>query len=176
MSRTYLPPYRPAFRTFSITPRRQAAEVPDEFINAIKHTALFQKLADKPDALKALSDLYALTKEMGAFSLLVRLVGSGLYYEVTRVVLTIEGLDINSTTPPSQYQMFKLVANRRFMRAVKRVMKELNEAGLKTNSDVRGSRLLLVGCPSVVTHICLPFLGCAARNYGPDTGKTSKKR
>ena len=84
MSRTYLPPYRPAFRTFSITPRRQAAEVPDEFLNAIKHTALFQKLADKPDALKALSDLYALTKEMGALSLLVRFCVLRLYYKVTR--------------------------------------------------------------------------------------------
>ncbi|KAI0248698.1 hypothetical protein BJV78DRAFT_1233656 [Lactifluus subvellereus] len=109
VSRTYRPAHRPAFRTLSTTPRRQAAEVPDDFINAIKHTALFQKLADKPDALKALSDLYALTKEMG--------------------------LDINSTTPPSQYQMFKLVTNRRFVRAVKRVMEELNAAGFKMNSD-----------------------------------------
>ena len=52
-------------RTFSTTPGRLAEEVPDDFINAIKHTSLFKKLADKPDALKALSDLYALTKEMG---------------------------------------------------------------------------------------------------------------
>jgi hypothetical protein len=62
----YRPTHRDAFRTFSTTPRRLAAEVPDDFINAIKHTSLFQKLADKPNALKALSDLYALTKEMGA--------------------------------------------------------------------------------------------------------------
>ena len=48
------------------------------------------------------------------------------------------GLDINSTTnPPSQYQMFKLVTNRKFVRAAKRVMEELNAAGLKMNSDVR---------------------------------------
>jgi hypothetical protein len=62
----YRPVQRQAFRTFSTTARRLATEVPDDFINAIKHTALFQKLADKPNALKALSDLYALTKEMGA--------------------------------------------------------------------------------------------------------------
>jgi hypothetical protein len=62
----YRPTQTHAFRTFSTTPRRLAAEVPDDFINAIKHTALFQKLADKPDALRALSDLYALTKDMGA--------------------------------------------------------------------------------------------------------------
>ena len=48
-----------------------------------------------------------------------------------------KGLDINSTTPPSQYQMFKLVTNRKFVRAAKRVMEELNAAGLKMNSDVR---------------------------------------
>jgi hypothetical protein len=53
-------------RTFSTTPRRLASEVPDDFIDTIKHTELFKKLADKPKALKALSDLYELTKEMGA--------------------------------------------------------------------------------------------------------------
>jgi hypothetical protein len=57
---------RDALRTFSTTPRRLASEVPDEFIDAIKHTELFKKLADKPQALKALSDLYELAKDMGA--------------------------------------------------------------------------------------------------------------
>ncbi|KAI0265131.1 hypothetical protein BC834DRAFT_880256, partial [Gloeopeniophorella convolvens] len=98
-----------ALRAFSTTPARRAAEVPDEFVNAIKHTALFQKLADKPEALKALSDLYDLTKQMG--------------------------LDINAATPPSQFQMFRLVTNRRFMRGVKRVMGELSAAGFKFDSD-----------------------------------------
>jgi hypothetical protein len=78
-ARYYRPTQIHAFRTFSTTPRRLAAEVPDDFINAIKHTALFQKLADKPNALKALSDLYSLTKEMGAiFSLFPRDVCVGL--------------------------------------------------------------------------------------------------
>ncbi|KAH9062212.1 hypothetical protein EDB87DRAFT_1787848 [Lactarius vividus] len=108
-SRLHRPVHHYSFRAFSTTPRWQAAEVPDDFIDAIKHTTLFHKLADKPNALKALSDLYSLTKDMG--------------------------LDINSTTPPSQYQMFKLVSNRRFVRAAKRVMEELNAAGLKMNSD-----------------------------------------
>ena len=68
--------YQPTHRrdalrtTFSTTPTRLASEVPDDFIDAIKHTELFKKIADKPKALKALSDLYELTKEMGAvFSL-----------------------------------------------------------------------------------------------------------
>jgi hypothetical protein len=74
LSRTLRHQYRPthldAFRSFSTTPIRLASEVPDDFINAIKHTELFKKLADKPNALKALSELYALTKEMGATVLL----------------------------------------------------------------------------------------------------------
>ena len=65
---------RDALRTtFSTTPRRQASEVPDDFIDAIKHTEFFKKIADKPKALKALSDLYELTKEMGAVVFLLLL-------------------------------------------------------------------------------------------------------
>ncbi len=52
--------------SFSTTPRLLASELPDDFINVIKDTELFKRLADKPKALKALSDLYELTKEMGA--------------------------------------------------------------------------------------------------------------
>ena len=71
----YRPTHRDPFRTFSTTPRGLASEVPDDFINAITHTPLFQKLTDKPNALKVLSDLYALTKKMGTappFQLLFR--------------------------------------------------------------------------------------------------------
>jgi hypothetical protein len=64
------------------------------------------------------------------------------------IASTLKGLDFDSTTPPSQYQMFKLVTNRKFVRAVKRVMEELNAAGLRLKSDVRtlsiGSPWLLV--------------------------------
>ena len=67
--------HRDAFRTFLTTPRCLASEVPDDFIDSIKHTLLFQKLADKLNALKVLSDLYALNKMMGMappFQLLFR--------------------------------------------------------------------------------------------------------
>ncbi|KAN0126610.1 hypothetical protein V8E52_000250 [Russula decolorans] len=100
---------RDALRTFSTTPRRLASEAPDEFIDAIRHTELFKKLADKPKALKALSDLYELSKEMG--------------------------IDINSMTPPSEIRMFQFVTNMRLMRVVKRVIDELKAAGFKMNSD-----------------------------------------
>ena len=69
------------------------------------------------------------------------------FFPLARLFFTLKkGLDINSTTPPSQYQMFKLVTNRKFVRAVKRVMEELNAAGLKMNSDVRTPRLVARGC------------------------------
>ncbi len=168
VSRIYRPVHRYSFRAFSTTPRWQAAEVPDDFINAIKHTALFKKLADKPNALKALSDLYSLTKDMGAyFHALCPVFFRGAYSCVADTT-SPEGLDINSTTPPSQYQMFKLVTNRRFVRAVKRVMDELNAAGLKLNSDVC---TLLLAC----SYLCLTLvrLGCTAGDYGIDTRETT---
>jgi hypothetical protein len=165
-SRTYRPAHSYSFRSFSTTPRWQAAEVPDEFINAIKHTTLFQKLADKPNALKALSDLYSLTKEMGAY--LRALCPVFLRGEYCESLTSSEGLDINSTTPPSQYQMFKLVTNRRFVRAVKRVMEELNAAGFKLNSDV--CTLLLL---AHTLHLTIVRLGCIAGDYGIDTRETT---
>ena len=67
----YQSTHRRDVRTFSTTPRLLASEVPDDFVNAIKHTELFKKLADKPKALKALSDLYEVTQEMGAVKILL---------------------------------------------------------------------------------------------------------
>ncbi|KAI0053085.1 hypothetical protein FA95DRAFT_1475875, partial [Auriscalpium vulgare] len=91
------------------TPRRQAAEVPDDFINQIKHTDLFKKLADKPEALKSISDLAELVKSLG--------------------------IDISSTTPPSNMQMFRLATNRKFIKSVKGVMAELKKAGVDLSSE-----------------------------------------
>jgi hypothetical protein len=128
---------RDALRTFSTTPRRLASEVPDDFVDAIRHTELFKKLADKPKALKALSDLYELAKEMGAvFPLPFR----SLFLAPRTCVnlhLSVEGIDINSMTPPSEIRMFQLVTNIRLMRVVKRVIDEFKAAGFKMNSDVR---------------------------------------
>jgi hypothetical protein len=137
-SRTYLPTYCSVFRTLSTTPKRLTTKVPDRdsFIDSIKHTALFQKIADKPNAVKAFYDLHTLIKEMGALFLsfssslcLTACWGTG-----TRYVL--QGLDKPSSAPPSVYQGFKLVTNRRFAKAAKRVMEELKEAGVKLNSEV----------------------------------------
>ena len=56
--------------------------------------------------------------------------------------LLLEGIDINSTIPPSEFRMLKLVTNLKLMRVVKRVIDELKAAGFKTNSDVRSLRLV----------------------------------
>ncbi|TFY72096.1 hypothetical protein EVG20_g893 [Dentipellis fragilis] len=94
---------------YSRGPRFYATEPSSDFINNIKHTELFHKIADKPNALKALSDLAELVKEMG--------------------------IDITSSTPPSNIQMFRLATNRRFTRAVKNVMSELQNAGLDMRTE-----------------------------------------
>jgi hypothetical protein len=56
--------------------------------------------------------------------------------------LSVEGIDINSMTPPSEIRMFQFVTNMRLMRVVKRVIDELKAAGFKMNSDVRSLRLV----------------------------------
>ncbi|KAI0068898.1 hypothetical protein BV25DRAFT_1910633 [Artomyces pyxidatus] len=96
-------------RPFATTHRRQAAEIPDDFINQIKHTDLFKQIADKPEALKALSDVAMLVKELG--------------------------IDINSTTPPSNMQMFRLASNRKFIKGVKAVVTELRKAGVDLHNE-----------------------------------------
>ncbi|TFY80274.1 hypothetical protein EWM64_g3736 [Hericium alpestre] len=91
-------------RQFSVTPQRFAVEPEADFIKNIKHTEFFKKVADKPEVLKALSDLAALVKDMG--------------------------IDISSKTPPSNKMMFQLATNRKFYTAVRRVTAQLEEAGV----------------------------------------------
>lgn len=57
-----VPRYR---RSFSSTPPPRAAESQDAFISAFKNTTLFRKLADKPDALKALENFAKLLQGAG---------------------------------------------------------------------------------------------------------------
>lgn len=59
-------PASPQFRrNFSLTPHPQATEDQDSFIANFKHTAIFQKLADKPEALTALKSFAKLLQEQG---------------------------------------------------------------------------------------------------------------
>ncbi|EPQ59370.1 hypothetical protein GLOTRDRAFT_34057 [Gloeophyllum trabeum ATCC 11539] len=98
-------------RRFHPCPRIQAAESPDSLIANIKNTSLFKKIADKPEALKALSDFAALLQE--------------------------QGFDASGRNPPSTMQMFKLAANSKFREGARRVVDELQKAGIDLTSKVR---------------------------------------
>ncbi|KAH8978065.1 hypothetical protein EDB86DRAFT_985310 [Lactarius hatsudake] len=101
------PVHRYSFRAFSTTPRRQA-----NYINTID-TAMFPKLADKPNALKAVSDFNSLTDEIS----------------------TEMGLDTTSTAPPSEYELSMLLTDKRIVRAAERMIEELNAVGLDVDPD-----------------------------------------
>ncbi|KZT20751.1 hypothetical protein NEOLEDRAFT_1100174 [Neolentinus lepideus HHB14362 ss-1] len=88
-------------------PRVQAAESPESMIANIRNTSLFKKIADKPEALAALRDFAALLQE--------------------------QGIDA-SAGPPSTMQMFKLAANSKFREGAKRVVEELQNAGVDLTS------------------------------------------
>lgn len=61
-----LPAYHP--RSFSSSPHRRAAEPDNSFLTNIRNTDLFQKLADKPDALQAISNFSQMLQEEGAWT------------------------------------------------------------------------------------------------------------
>lgn len=50
-------------RGFSQTPQRQAAEDPESILAQLQASPLIRKIADKPEALKALNDFAVLLKE-----------------------------------------------------------------------------------------------------------------
>ena len=53
-------------RQFSVTPRPQAAvEDEDSFISKFKNTSIFQKLADKPEALSAIQAFAEVLQKSG---------------------------------------------------------------------------------------------------------------
>ncbi|KAH9071662.1 hypothetical protein EDB83DRAFT_2365279 [Lactarius deliciosus] len=101
------PVHRYSFRAFSTTPRWQA-----DYINSIK-TSMFPKLADKPNALKAVSDFSLLYDEIG----------------------TEMGLDLNSTRPLSDHDVSRLMADNRLVWAAMRMIEELNAVGLDLDPD-----------------------------------------
>jgi hypothetical protein len=54
-------------RTLHASAPRRAAEDPASFIANLKNTQLFRQLADKPDALAAISKLVKLMQEKGEY-------------------------------------------------------------------------------------------------------------
>ena len=90
--------HRDAFRTFLTTPRCLASEVPDDFINSIKHTLLFQKLADKLNALKVLGFVCIDQDDGYGTSFPIAVPRWVLTRLTTSPPLSFEGLNINSKT------------------------------------------------------------------------------
>ena len=128
-----LRPYPPHHyrQHFSLSPRPQAAESPDSFLATFEHTALFRKLADKPDALSALTDFAKLLQTQGRILIILT-----LHVCVIHGFAYIVGVDIMSGTPPSMRQMFRMAGNPEFREAAKRVAEELHKAGIEMNSQV----------------------------------------
>jgi hypothetical protein len=122
-------------RNFSITPYPQAAENPNAFITAFKNTTVFQKLADKPDALRALTQFAKLMQDQGVCHVPIMLLHC-------KNLIGKAGIDFASGKPPSTLQMMKLAANSEFREGAKRVVEEMQKAGVDLKSKVR----FLVGC------------------------------
>ncbi|KAH8118326.1 hypothetical protein DFH11DRAFT_1540527 [Phellopilus nigrolimitatus] len=96
-------------RDFSQTSRRQAAEDPNSILAQLQASPLIQKIADKPEALKALNNFANVMKEA----------------DVT----------LSPERPPSMMQMFKLASNTKFREAAKQVVEELKKAGVDINAE-----------------------------------------
>ncbi|KAH7904455.1 hypothetical protein BJ138DRAFT_1119399 [Hygrophoropsis aurantiaca] len=97
-------------RTFSFTPHLRAAENDDTFLTQLKNSSLFQKLADKPEALIALRDFANFMRDQG------------------KCIDTTSG-------PPSTMQMMRLAANSEFRQAAQKVVEELKNAGVDLTSQ-----------------------------------------
>ncbi|KAF9780293.1 hypothetical protein BJ322DRAFT_1112957 [Thelephora terrestris] len=95
-------------RNFSQTRAWRATEDIDTFATRYQNTALFKKLADKPAALAALNNFAQILKD--------------------------EGIDITSGQPPSKTQMFKLAMSPKFRDGAKKVVVELQNAGIDLSS------------------------------------------
>lgn len=129
-SRTLLQLRRPTpslARNFSRSLPRQAVENEDSFLTNYQNTPLFRKLADKPEALKALNEFAKMLQEQGT---------STIWYMFYFLIGFI-GIDISGSSQPSTSQMIRLAANARFREGAKKVMTELRGAGLDFTSAVR---------------------------------------
>ncbi|KIK95134.1 hypothetical protein PAXRUDRAFT_827320 [Paxillus rubicundulus Ve08.2h10] len=96
-------------RPFSFTPRVQATEQDNTFLNNFKDTSVFRQIANNPEALMALRDFSALMKE--------------------------KGIDASSG-PPSTMQMLRLAGSSDFRKAAQKVVDELKNAGVDLTSQV----------------------------------------
>ncbi|THH03587.1 hypothetical protein EW145_g6163 [Phellinidium pouzarii] len=93
----------------SPTPAREAAE-DREWDLRIRENPLLEKIADKPDAVKALKDMLNIAKDAG--------------------------FDASSNREITFVQMFKLVSNTNFKKSANRVVEEFQKAGIEINKQI----------------------------------------
>ncbi|KZW04046.1 hypothetical protein EXIGLDRAFT_758349 [Exidia glandulosa HHB12029] len=91
-------------RLLSSTRPTGAAEDPSSFIANFKHSPLFRQLADKPEALQALSELAELIKS--------------------------KGWNLKSNEAPSPITIMRIVSDKEFRAAASKVIDELQKAGV----------------------------------------------
>ncbi|EJD01216.1 uncharacterized protein FOMMEDRAFT_29955 [Fomitiporia mediterranea MF3/22] len=122
-------------RSFSQTTPTQAAEDPDSLLAQLQASPLIQKIADKPDALKALQDFATLLKESGEFCVFCLLVAEIQYLFIHFYFFSHRGVELQPGRPPSTMQMFRLASDQKFREGAKRVVEELKKAGVDLNSE-----------------------------------------
>ncbi|QRV73191.1 hypothetical protein RhiJN_01205 [Ceratobasidium sp. AG-Ba] len=89
-------------RSFSYTPIRRASEDSDSFMAGFRNSPIFNQLADKPEAIAALSKMAEYLKKQ----------------------------DIDLSTPPSSMTLFKLATNSEFRELTRQAMTEIRKAGI----------------------------------------------
>ncbi|KAG8732631.1 hypothetical protein FRC12_019193 [Ceratobasidium sp. 428] len=89
-------------RPFSSTSTRRASEDEDSFMAGFRSSPVFDKLAEKPDALAALSKVAEFVKKN----------------------------NIDTSSPPSSMTLFKLATNSEFRELARNAMEEIRKAGI----------------------------------------------
>ncbi|KAJ1309193.1 hypothetical protein OPQ81_004862 [Rhizoctonia solani] len=94
-------------RTFGWSAPSRASEDANSFMANFKNTPLFNRLAEHPDALAALSKIAEFLKKN----------------------------DIDTTTPPSSMTMFKLFTNSEFRELTRNALEEFRKAGIDIKAE-----------------------------------------
>jgi hypothetical protein len=92
---------------------------------------LFQKLADKPHVLSALADFASLLQQKGVYWPFVIIMRRFVHLREAFV-----GIDVSAGRLPSTGQMLALGADSEFRAAAKKVVEEMQKAGIDLSSQV----------------------------------------
>ena len=126
-------------RGFSHTPRRLAAEDPENVVAQLASSPIMKQIADKPEALRAFQELALVIKDSSTFC-----VRGSSFACLTHPCET--EVDLVPGKQPSMVDMMRLATNQKFRDGVRNVVEELRKAGIEINKDVR--RLARILCSS----------------------------